>query len=978
MTEPLGKPPTTGSTPPVMQVVPVPPSSVTELRRRTPNTAGCIAVLLVALVVGGGLIGVGLFLPPFNLAESLFGPQYIMLNAQANAAESSGLAIILDPDDPGRDFGVALNPVDAETFMVNDGSAASWIPQARASVPPVLTLASPVYDIATTGTAPDAMTVTVALPAGVSLDLLDVYGYESQTGRWRFLPSQPTTGNSLLVNVESLPQRVALFNAGPVDPTVIVPINITQDLSDEAGQLATIVAPAGLTPNAAGQLIGSLAPGWQPNANYRVMPLVRNFDHPRAIDVATVEALIASTEARRAHVAQLVAAAIGSSFDGVIIDYRGLTERSRDDFSLFTAELKQAFASNGLLLGVVVPQAENKGGAWQTGAYDWRAIGASADYLQIEFDVDPLTYAAGPDQLVEATLRWATREVSRYKLVAGLNALSLRDVNGTLLPITYAEALARLGRVETPNRNVGPGDVIRASLDGLDAQPGIDSAVQAPYIVYRNEDGTTAEKVWLTTGAVLRFRLERFVPFMLGGVSLADLTSNGLADGVTETVLNYKLGLPATEMPVDLALRWQVQNNTGELAEVVTGLNEDLVVTLEAVEGNVAINVEVITGGQAVALSGMQVAVVRPTSTPTPLPTRQATMVPTMTPPLETIIATNTPVAGFSFPFSSANLPAVNPGPGSIQVGAFEYGGQVTGVDSQTAIAAMRQAGMTWMKLQVIYRPGNDPAAVGSLIQTAKGNGFKILISALGEPTDLASGGGGYIQGFASYLSGVASYGPDAIEVWNEPNISREWPVGQISGANYAAMLGNAYAAIKGASPGTMVISAAPAPTGGEGAFPAGHVRNDDAWLNEFVQAGGAQYADCIGVHYNEGILPPTATSGDPRDDFYTRYFGAMVNLYFEMTQKPLCFTELGYLTPEGYGAALAENFMWGSQTTVAQQAAWLAQAIAMSSQSGKVRLLIVWNVDFTRYDGNDPQGGYAIIRPGGGCPACAAIAAAR
>jgi hypothetical protein len=155
-------------------------------------------------------------------------------------------------------------------------------------------------------------------------------------------------------------------------------------------------------------------------------------------------------------------------------------------------------------------------------------------------------------------------------------------------------------------------------------------------------------------------------------------------------------------------------------------------------------------------------------------------------------------------------------------------------------------------------------------------------------------------------------------------------------------------------------------------------VRNDDAWLNEFVQAGGTQYADCIGVHYNEGILPPTATSGDPRDDFYTRYFGSMVNLYSEMTQKPLCFTELGYLTPEGYGAALAENFMWGSQTSVAQQAAWLAQAIAMASQSGKVRLLIVWNVDFTRYDGNDPQGGYAIIRPGGGCPACAAIAAAR
>ena len=34
------------------------------------------------------------------------------------------------------------------------------------------------------------------------------------------------------------------------------------------------------------------------------------------------------------------------------------------------------------------------------------------------------------------------------------------------------------------------------------------------------------------------------------------------------------------------------------------------------------------------------------------------------------------------------------------------------------------------------------------------------------------------------------------------------------------------------------------------------------------------------------------------------------------------------------------------------------------------VRYGIVWNIDFTRY-GDDPQDGYAIIRPGGSCPAC-------
>jgi hypothetical protein len=83
-----------------------------------------------------------------------------------------------------------------------------------------------------------------------------------------------------------------------------------------------------------------------------------------------------------------------------------------------------------------------------------------------------------------------------------------------------------------------------------------------------------------------------------------------------------------------------------------------------------------------------------------------------------------------------------------------------------------------------------------------------------------------------------------------------------------------------------------------------------------------------------------------------------------------LCFTEIGYVSPEGYGP-LPSNFAWAANTTVAQQAAWLAEAAVLSSNSGRVRLMIVYNVDFTLYSEHDPQAGYGIIRPGGGCPAC-------
>jgi len=89
----------------------------------------------------------------------------------------------------------------------------------------------------------------------------------------------------------------------------------------------------------------------------------------------------------------------------------------------------------------------------------------------------------------------------------------------------------------------------------------------------------------------------------------------------------------------------------------------------------------------------------------------------------------------------------------------------------------------------------------------------------------------------------------------------------------------------------------------------------------------------------------------------------------------PVCVTEYGYLTPEGYGA-LPDAFSWGASNTVAEQAAWLGEGVSIARNLGWVRLMIIWNVDFTTWD-SDPQAGYAIIRPDGSCPACATLGAA-
>jgi hypothetical protein len=290
----------------------------------------------------------------------------------------------------------------------------------------------------------------------------------------------------------------------------------------------------------------------------------------------------------------------------------------------------------------------------------------------------------------------------------------------------------------------------------------------------------------------------------------------------------------------------------------------------------------------------------------------------------------------------------------------------------------MNNAGMTWVKLQHKWAPGDDPSVVGGLVRSGHDKGFKVLVSIAGRNTYPPPGGIDFTS-YVNFLRGVAALGgdaPDAIEVWNEQNIDFEWPAGEISPTSYVNnMLAPAYNAIKGANGNIMVISGAPAPTGFDNNY---NAWADDRYIGGMAAAGAANYMDCIGVHHNAGATSPTAVSGHPSGTHYSWYFQPMVNLYSGAFggSRPLCFTELGYLSSEGYGG-LPPNFSWASGTSVSEQAQWLAEAVTLSKQSGRVRMLIVYNVDFTSYDPDgDPQAGYAIIRPGGSCPACSSLGA--
>ncbi len=309
------------------------------------------------------------------------------------------------------------------------------------------------------------------------------------------------------------------------------------------------------------------------------------------------------------------------------------------------------------------------------------------------------------------------------------------------------------------------------------------------------------------------------------------------------------------------------------------------------------------------------------------------------------------------------------PPPPPIAGGSFELGGQTAG---SPRAAEMRAAGMTWVKRQHKWGPGNTGNDVAGLVSDGHANGFKVLLSIPGQLNPASIDFGAYV----AFLGQVAALPdpPDAIEIWNEMNIDREWPAGQISPQSYVDnMLKPAYAAIKAANPNIMVITGAPAPTGFYGGGCGGGGCDDAPYIAGMMAAGAGGASDCIGVHYNEGIMPPAATSGDPRGNggHYTRYFQGMINAYVAAGAGQLCFTELGYLSGEEWGY-VPQGFLWRApfNLTVGEHAQYLAEAASLGANSGRVRLIIVFNVDFTSW-GDDPQAGYAMIRPNGSCPAC-------
>ncbi len=346
----------------------------------------------------------------------------------------------------------------------------------------------------------------------------------------------------------------------------------------------------------------------------------------------------------------------------------------------------------------------------------------------------------------------------------------------------------------------------------------------------------------------------------------------------------------------------------------------------------------------------------------------------------------------------------------------FGYGIQahslVPGIDPAEGMNIMRnQLHLYYAKVQARWQDiepeqGNfNWVQLDNAMDAACKNGMRVMLSVVAAPAwtraaplDPAQGEappddtGLYVQ-FLGELIGRYPGKIQAMEIWNEANLEREWNVAAgVNPADFATFVQTSAAAIKATDAAIFVISGAPAPTGANcfdvfcnGSGSRRIVMDDAQFLAQFLAAGGAsQNVDCIGVHSNGTNLPPTSDGANPpakagytfmgpwNSPHYSWAMKSQVETYAKILSQagmnlPQCMTEFGYASP--IDGKYPPGYDFAADVTEALQAQYLVEAYQYMRDSGLVKMAFLFNLNYAPLGGEPDQDDntiFSIIGKGG------------
>jgi len=383
-----------------------------------------------------------------------------------------------------------------------------------------------------------------------------------------------------------------------------------------------------------------------------------------------------------------------------------------------------------------------------------------------------------------------------------------------------------------------------------------------------------------------------------------------------------------------------------------------------------------------------------PTSTPRPTDTQpppppSSTLVPGETqPPVEQ--PTNPPSVS-----AQGAMPNLDPERMGIQLDPT-----LNQTDWNNAINDIQRLGVKWLKVQVAWsflepgrgQIGEDFRRLETYLETAKQAGLNILISIAKAPSwarsnqaeDGPPDNPDELANFILLFLTETGKAADAIEIWNEPNLQREWQGHPLTGQSYMSYFVPAYNAVQQyleaarndpVEPRTRpltVITAGLAPTQGDGAA------DDRTYLQQMYAAGLAQYTNenaAVGVHPYGWANPPDATCCGTVgwDDNPRFFFLDTINAYRDImvsagdSDAKMWLTELGWATWDGFPGDPPEA--WIGFTDECEQGNYLTRAFQISQGRDFIGPMMIWNLNFAilsgMVDSRDERAAYSLIVPG-------------
>ncbi len=211
-----------------------------------------------------------------------------------------------------------------------------------------------------------------------------------------------------------------------------------------------------------------------------------------------------------------------------------------------------------------------------------------------------------------------------------------------------------------------------------------------------------------------------------------------------------------------------------------------------------------------------------------------------------------------------------------------------------------------------------------------------------------------------NYKGRIAAY-----EVWNEPNLAREWNGQPPNPAGYVELLKTCYIAIKRADPQAIVISAGLAPTDRDDELATPDVK----FFQAMYDAGAGSYFDMLGVHTPGYSSPPERSpdeiAADPAWASRVWVFRHVEDIRALMVangdaDKQIAITEMGWTTDPHN-----PDYAWYA-VTEEQKADYLVRAYQYAKASwrpwiGLMSAIYIANPDWTE---QDEQYWWAVTRP--------------